>query len=144
MTNEELVVLFNTHNDDLDRMIELGLERLGPAAARRGDQVDRLLQDPVVNRPHEAWPILNALVENVDDRPDGALDYLAAGPVEDFVKLHGVEFLDLLEAAARNSPRWRRALDTVRPWDGPNAIDPRVADRLMPYIRLHSAANRPE
>jgi hypothetical protein len=144
MTNDELVALFNRHNHDLDRMNELGLERLGPAAARRSDQVDRWLYDPVVNRPHDAWPILDALVENVDDRPDGALDYLAAGPVEDFVKLHGVEFLDLLEAAARNSPRWRRALEYVRPWDGPNGIDRRVADRLRRYIRLDIATSSSE
>jgi hypothetical protein len=57
------------------------------------------------------------------------------------VKLHGVEFLDFLEAAARNSPRWRRALEYVRPWEGPNAIDRRVADRLRRYIRLDIATS---
>jgi hypothetical protein len=137
---DALVDLFNRNNNDHERRIELGLDRFGPAAARRSRQVDRWLYDPVVNQPHEAWPILNALVEKVDDGPDGAMEYLGAYLVEEFVKLHGVEFLDVLEAAARDSARWRRVLAAARDWHNPKSIDVRVSDRLMPYIREYRAS----
>jgi hypothetical protein len=137
MNIDALVVLFNKNNDDFAQKIEQGSQRLGPAALRRSSQVERWLHDPVVNKPHEAWPILNALVENVDDRPDGAMEYLGAYLVEEFVRLHGVEFLDLLEAAARDSARWRRALAVVYGWDDPTLVHARVSARLMPYVRRH-------
>jgi hypothetical protein len=143
VNTDELVRLFNKNNDDLERGIEQGLDRLGPAAARRSRQVERLLVDPVMNRPHEGWPILDTLVEHVDDRPDGAMEYLGAYLVEDFVRAHGVEFQDLLEAAARDSPRWRRVLAEAYGWDDPDMIDPRVSDRLMPYIRLRRETESP-
>jgi hypothetical protein len=133
---DDLVDLFNMNNDDLEHAD-------GPlpagAASRRSRQVERLIVDPVMKRPHDGWTMLNTLVEGVDDRPGGALDYLGAYLVEDFVKVHGVEFLDQLEAAARGSPRWRRALSAARDWHNPRSVDPRVSARLVPYIDLHRA-----
>jgi hypothetical protein len=123
MTLDELVSLFNKNNDDL------ALHRVGSAVDRRRRQVERWLAEPVISRPHDAWPILDA-----HDRPDGAMEYLGAYLVEDFVRLHGVEFLDLLETAARESPRWRRVLGAAYGWTNPKRIDPRVASRLEPYI----------
>jgi hypothetical protein len=132
---DDLVLLFNTNNDDIEREGN----SLGPTASRRSWEVERFIVDPVMKSPDEGWAILNALVEGVDDRPDGALDYLGAYLVEDFVRQHGVEFLDQLEAAARKSPRWRRALAAARGWENRMCIDHRVSNRLLPYIELHRA-----
>jgi hypothetical protein len=140
---EELVALFSKHNDDLQHEIEQGVERPGPAATRRSRRVDRLIVDPVMSRPHEGWPILNALVEGVDDRPDGPMELLGAYLVEDFVRAHGVEFLDLLVAVARDSPRWRRVLAYAYGWNDSRKVDQRVSDRLMPYITLHRETTAP-
>lgn len=139
----ELVALFNKHTDDLKHDIEHGVARPGPTATRRSRRVERLIVEPVMSRPHEGWPILNALVEGVDERPDGAMDFLGAFLVEDFVRAHGIEFLDLLAAAARESPRWRRVLAYAYGWDDPRKVDQRVSDRLMPYITLHREATAP-
>jgi|KBSMisStandDraft_5_1062788.scaffolds.fasta_scaffold787331_2 hypothetical protein len=46
-------------------------------------------------------------------RNEGELAYVAAGPLEDILKLHGTRAIPALEAAAETSPNVRKALSGV-------------------------------
>lgn len=59
----------------------------------------------------EAWPIVQVLVERADS--EFALDYVAAGPLEDFVDGYGDAALDLLEAVCETNQKMQLALSGI-------------------------------
>ncbi len=61
--------------------------------------------------PSVAWPLIRALVAEAPD--DSVLACVAAGPLEDFLTLHGAEFRTVIVDAARSDPGFRRALTGV-------------------------------
>jgi hypothetical protein len=63
----------------------------------------------------EAWPLILALVERAPD--DEALAFVAAGPLEDLVRRHGVAFADRLIGHTRRDPRFRQALAGIWGWE---------------------------
>lgn len=60
--------------------------------------------------PERAWIVTKELLNRA---PDSALGYIAAGPLEDLISFHGLEFIDRLEEYASRSPRVAKALDAV-------------------------------
>jgi len=62
----------------------------------------------VKNEPGEAWPVILDLVENAPD--DKVLGVIAAGEIEDFIMAHAPEFIDRIEAEARDNVRFKEAL----------------------------------
>ena len=78
---------------------------------RKGDDIlDELIRgnDDDARR---AWPIILALIERSADSP--ALSYVGAGPLEDFLRMHGAAIGTLVADAARRDPRVREALGSV-------------------------------
>ena len=91
------------------------------------EKMDRLVR----NLPEEAWrAILLCLYSTSDER---VLGMVAAGPLEDFLCLHGPAFLDRVLAEAQQRPWFRRSLRGVWGWSemSPSvraAIDEAVKD----------------
>lgn len=48
------------------------------------------------DEPERAWPLEMALLHAVDE---DVVDYVGAGPLEDFIRRHGAEFADEVVAA---------------------------------------------
>lgn len=65
--------------------------------------------------PEEAWPVILALVERAPNH--AALGFVAAGELEDLVRLHGERFGERLVERARSDNRFREALRGVWGWD---------------------------
>lgn len=61
--------------------------------------------------PERLWRITLRLIEQAPD--DAALAYVAAGPLEDILALHGPEFIERVEALARRDSRFLLALASV-------------------------------
>jgi hypothetical protein len=59
----------------------------------------------------EGWEITLLLLERAAS--DGDVGYIAAGPLEDLIDLHGHEALDLIEEGCKSNARLRLALSTV-------------------------------
>lgn len=60
--------------------------------------------------PERAWIITKELLARA---PDSALGYIAAGPLEDLISFHSLEFIDRLEEYASRNPRVAEALEAV-------------------------------
>lgn len=60
---------------------------------------------------HGGWKIILRLLERAGSDDD--VGYVAAGPLEDLIDLHGHKALDLIEQECRNNPRLQRALSEV-------------------------------
>jgi hypothetical protein len=58
----------------------------------------------------DAWTLVLALVSAAEDH---ALGYVAAGPVEDFVRRFGTQVIADIETAARRDPKFRAALGMI-------------------------------
>lgn len=77
----------------------------------------------------EAWPVISALVERAPD--DAALAYVAAGPLEDLIRLHGEHVEDRIVEQARQDARFREALRGVWGWQSAPA---RLRERVMEVV----------
>lgn len=75
--------------------------------------------------PERLWRITLQLIEQAPD--DAALAYVAAGPLEDILALHGPEFIERVEALARRDSRFLLALASV--W-GQVRIRPEIRARV--------------
>jgi hypothetical protein len=83
--------------------------------------------------------VLELLVDLAESAPDdGALGYLGAGPVEDLVRLFGEERIDGIEAAARQSPSFKRALRGMYGTLVPESI----RARMLPLVPTSAAENK--
>ena len=57
------------------------------------------------------WSITRALIAAAPD--DQTLGYLAAGPLEDVLEVHGVQLMDRIESLAHHDKKFRQALSHV-------------------------------
>jgi hypothetical protein len=57
------------------------------------------------------WTTIQALIAAAPD--EGALAYVAAGPLDEVLEAHGRQIIDRVEELARQSPRFRRPLSRV-------------------------------
>jgi hypothetical protein len=71
------------------------------------DRVGEIVRGPDAER---AWELVVALVRSA---PDDRLEYVGAGPVEDFVETHGAALVDWIVGEARRDPRFRAALASI-------------------------------
>jgi hypothetical protein len=94
------------------------------------EQLNRLVRDD----PERAWLLVQeALRRSRDDR---VLAFVAAGPLEDLVRLHARQFIDRIEVAARSDDRFRWALSGVWLSDLPADLDARIECIIGPGPRL--------
>ena len=84
----------------------------------------------------EALQHLVDLAESASDDDD--LSYLGSGPVEDFVRVFGVERIDDIEAAARRSPPFLRALQGMYG----TVIPEPIRARMLPLVPASETENR--
>jgi hypothetical protein len=63
--------------------------------------------------PEDAWPLILKLVSDAPD--DRALGAIGAGPLEELLGAHGLEFIDRACAIAKQDERFRRCLRGVWP-----------------------------
>jgi len=63
------------------------------------------------NEPHECWITLLELLDAADT--DDLLGDIAAGPLEDFLRLHGLQFVSKVEQEATANAKLRLALAGV-------------------------------
>jgi hypothetical protein len=76
--------------------------------------------------PEDAWDLV---VELVRRAPDQVLGHVAAGPLEDLVRLHGAALVEWIEGEARRDARFRWALGAA--WLSRGALPPEVEDRIL-------------
>jgi hypothetical protein len=74
--------------------------------------------------PPEAWRLILELVDKAPD--ETVLGSVAAGELEEFLVTHASEFIDRIEAEARNNSRFKTALRYVYVW----RLSPTLFDRI--------------
>jgi hypothetical protein len=91
------------------RYWEKKLEEREPSEVDKeaSDEIDRL----VAIEPLEAWELICHLVEVASTNE--LLAIVAAGPLEDLLKKHGLEVITLVEESCRSNDRMRLALSGV-------------------------------
>ena len=111
---------------DTERLARLWLEEAAFWAAHRSqgdptleesewqwvspaERLDRLVGED----KQTAWHVLLRLVELADD---STLPRIGAGPLEDFLREHGSEFVEVAERLAESDGRFRTALKHVWGW----------------------------
>jgi hypothetical protein len=85
------------------------------------DEMNRLVRQD----PEEAWPWIVEMVQRAPN--DRILAFVAAGPLEDLIRLHAATFIDRIETAAKNDREFRKALSGVWVADVPPDIEERLA-----------------
>ena len=86
------------------------------------------LEDAVRNTPDLAWDAIKLVVNQAKASPyhEKLVEVLAAGPVEDLLRLHGPAVIDRVETEARRSPAFNNVLGGV--WS--SSISPTVWARI--------------
>jgi uncharacterized protein DUF6869 len=86
------------------------------------------LDDAVHESPDLAWQAIKLVVGQIKARAheDRLVEVLAAGPVEDLLRLHGPAVIDRVENEARRDPAFNNVLGGV--WS--TTIDPDVWERV--------------
>jgi hypothetical protein len=79
--------------------------------------------------PHKGWALIVALADRAPDQD--ALDLLGAGPLEDFIREHGLAYLDEIDDAATRSEKFRSALTYAYGWD---KVPTAVRERLLHHF----------
>lgn len=74
--------------------------------------------------PDMAWTLILEILKT--DQSHAVVANLAAGPVEDLLAQHGLEFIDKVEAQAKNDPLFKHLLGGVWQNDMPDEIWNRV------------------
>ena len=74
----------------------------------------------------DAWELILALVEGANEEN---LGIVGAGPLEDFVRIHGKSWVEPIETAARRDPKFRAALGCI--WLSRGDLPPDVLDRVV-------------
>lgn len=83
--------------------------------------LDRMITDD----PERAWPIIHQLITLAPT--DEVLAFIGTGHLEDLLWKHGKTFIDRVEVAARQEPKFRKCLRVV--W-GENSIPPEIWKRV--------------
>jgi hypothetical protein len=79
----------------------------------------------VRERPEEAWSIITRLVEVSPD--DRILANVAAGPLEDLLRLHSDVFIERIEEKAGSDKKFRRCVSGVWGWSSiPDDVQTRL------------------
>lgn len=78
---------------------------------RRADDAFATVSDMSAYDPDQCWRFLE-IARNAD-LSDKDLAYISAGPFEDLMKRHGKDFIDRVEASARQDSRMRYLIATV-------------------------------
>lgn len=74
----------------------------------------------------DAWAVTEALIEAADEE---SLGFVGAGPLEDFVRRFGARHILVIEARARQDPKFRACLGAI--WLQPGDLAPDVLDRVV-------------
>jgi hypothetical protein len=84
------------------------------------DEMNRLVRQD----PEAAWPVIVEIVRrSVNDR---ILAFVAAGPLEDLIRLHASTFIDRIEAVAKGDEQFRKAVSGAWVDDMPPDIEQRL------------------
>jgi hypothetical protein len=105
-------------NRDLDLISLLGRDYVAQTYFRRAVSKDpfdfwawMLVQELLEADPQAAWMMILELIDKAPN--DEILAYVAAGPLEDFIKLHAADYIDRIEESARTNATMKRALRGV-------------------------------
>lgn len=115
-TYDERTGIWTTAADRYDRLM---------ASRPEYEQLDELIYDD----PEGAWPVLLSLIGEVDERDGQMLDFIGAGPLEDFVVKHGTRFIDRIDAEAYSRPIFRQCLSYI--WLSEGELPDGVLRRLL-------------
>ncbi len=85
----------------------------------------RFLEALIDTQPENAWAFIQALIEHAGD--DGELNWVGAGPLEDFLCAHGPQFIERVERMAATDPRFLKCLASVK---GRNRMESPVYSRM--------------
>jgi hypothetical protein len=77
------------------------------------------------HEPEKAWELTEELIKRV---PDQLLDHVSANILERILEHHAVQFVDRVEARAKEDPRFRECLSTV--WLVDDYAPPAVLERI--------------
>jgi len=105
------------------------------AGEPHGEDFDRFfagsqrIEETVLDDPRAGLELILALVERAPT--DAALGRLAAGPLEDFILVYGLDFVDALDLEAARNLRFRQALWGTWGWEEIPAV---VGDRLLKHF----------
>jgi hypothetical protein len=88
------------------------------------DEFNRLVRE----EPEEAWRLIQDAVHRSGN--DQILAFVAAGPLEDLIRLHARAFMERIETAAANDRHFRRAVSGVWVSDLPEDLQRRL-ERLI-------------
>lgn len=86
------------------------------------------VNDAVIEDPDSGWELVLQLVEAAPD--NAILANVAAGPLEDLIRLWSSRLIDRLEVQARRDPKFRRCLTGVLV---PSEVPPAVAETIAKY-----------
>ena len=121
----------NYYDDDRGEWVTAESRYAAVATEQRRDAIYKVLYE----EPRRAWVLILDLLAEI---PDDTVDFLGAGPLEEFVRRHAVAFITEIEAEAAHNPRFRRALFEI--WlprgELPNDIEARVAVAAGPAFRF--------
>ena len=106
----------------------------GPGV-RRSQRGYNIMATLIFREPAAAWLVLLGVLERAPS--DDEVDMLAAGPLEDFVRRHADEYIDLIDERATDDPRFRRALSKMWCWP---SLSPSSRDRLLRHVPDHRRA----
>src|SRR5262249_50028490 len=87
------------------------------------------LEQLVESDPPHAWTVILCIL-GLSHQDGGALDNLAAGPLETLLARHGRDVVEWVEAEAKSNPKFRDLLKGV--WG--NAIDKSVWTRVQSLL----------
>jgi hypothetical protein len=87
------------------------------------------LEDLLWDDPNEAWILTLALVDRAPNQE--ALSFVAAGPLEDMLRRHGLGYAHQIAVEASSNARLREALNYVWGWD---VFADQVALEVLPLL----------
>ena len=88
------------------------------------DEVTDRLADP--DNGADAWALVTALVTEAEG---DALGVVAAGPLEDFVRIQGNQWIEAIEVAARRDSKFQEALGWI--WLGRGDLPTPILERVV-------------
>jgi len=97
-------------------LARIGADWIAYFSAPEGSRdADPLLFNPfgvvcelVRQSPLHAWDLIQFIL--AQDKQAQTLDLLSAGPLEDFISFHGLDWIERIEEAAKENPRFRSLL----------------------------------